>query len=137
MLRCMCGVTKIDKTRNEHVRGSVKVGPVTKKITEKRRDEGHIPRSMLDAPVPGKRRRGRPKTSWKDSCNRDKKGMGFKGGGHIGQHTVEDRNPKPFRRPQMMGKSRGEGKKNHDCRRTPNPLRCCHLPVCPCGRCRG
>ena len=36
MLRWMYGVTNKDKTRNEHVRGSVKVAPVTKKITEKR-----------------------------------------------------------------------------------------------------
>ena len=32
----MCGVTKKDKIRNEHVRGSVEIAPVTKKITEKR-----------------------------------------------------------------------------------------------------
>ena len=32
MLRWMCGVTKKSKTRNEHVRGSVKVAQVTKKI---------------------------------------------------------------------------------------------------------
>ena len=39
MLRLMCGVTKKDKIgkiRNKHVRGSVKVAPVTKEITEKR-----------------------------------------------------------------------------------------------------
>ena len=76
----MCGVTKTDQIRNEHVRGSVKVAPVTKKITEKRlkwyghvkrRDEGHVLRRTLDAPVPGKRWRGRQKIRWKDSCNKD------------------------------------------------------------------
>ena len=55
------------KIKSEHVRGSVKVAPVINKITEKRikcngqdkrRDEGHTQRRMLDAPVPGKRRRG-------------------------------------------------------------------------------
>ena len=35
MLRWMCGVTKKDNIRNEHVRASVKVTPVTKKITGK------------------------------------------------------------------------------------------------------
>ena len=59
------------------LRGSVKVAPMTSKITEerlkwyghvKRRDEGHELRRMLEAPVPGKRRRGRQKTRWKDSC---------------------------------------------------------------------
>ena len=36
MLRWMCGVTKKDKIRNEHVTGSVKVAPVTKPNTVKR-----------------------------------------------------------------------------------------------------
>ena len=67
-LRWMCGVSKTDTIRIGHVRGSVKVAPVTKKITEKRlkwyghvkrRAERHLLRRMLDAPVPGKRRRGR------------------------------------------------------------------------------
>ena len=30
----------------------------------KRRDRGHVLRRMLDAPVPGKRRRGRQTTRW-------------------------------------------------------------------------
>ena len=34
----------------------------------KRREEGHVLRRKLDAPMPGKRRRGRQKTRWKDSC---------------------------------------------------------------------
>ena len=65
------------RIRNEHVRGSVKVAPVTKKITEKRlkwyglvkrKDEGRVLRRILYAPVPGKRRRGRQKPRWKNSC---------------------------------------------------------------------
>ena len=35
-------------------------------------------RRKLDAPVPGKRRRGRQKTRWKDSCKRDTESMGLK-----------------------------------------------------------
>ena len=73
MLRWMCRFTKKDKIRNEHVRGSVKVEPVTTKMTEKRlkwyghvkrREEGHVIRRMLDAPVQGKRRRGRQTARW-------------------------------------------------------------------------
>ena len=67
MLRWMFGVTKKHKIRNEHVRGSVKAVPVTKKIPEKRLKlyghgvEGHVRRRMLDAPVglPANRRRAR------------------------------------------------------------------------------
>ena len=66
------------------------MAPVTKKITEKRlkwyghvkgRDEGHVLRRMLDAPVPGKRRRGRQKTRWKDLCKRDMESVRLKGRG--------------------------------------------------------
>ena len=35
MLRWMCGVTRRDKTRNEHIRGSTRVVQASKKITEK------------------------------------------------------------------------------------------------------
>ena len=72
MLPWECEVTKKHKIRNEHVRGSMKVAPATKKITEKtlkwyghvkRWDERHVLRRTLDAPVPG---RGRQKTRWKD-----------------------------------------------------------------------
>ena len=83
MLRWMCGVTKKDKIRNDHVRGWVKVAPVTKKITEgrlmwyghcvKRRDEGDMLKRMVDAPVPGKSWRGRQKTRRKDSSKRCEK----------------------------------------------------------------
>ena len=99
MLRWMCGVENKDQIRNEHVRAPEKVAPVTKKITEKRlkwygyvkrRDEGHVLRRMLDAPVPGKRRRGRQKTRWKDSFKRDIESVGLKARGHTGQDKVEE-----------------------------------------------
>ena len=32
MLRWMCGVTKLDKIRNERIRGTTKVGEITKKV---------------------------------------------------------------------------------------------------------
>ena len=43
----------------------------------KRREEGHVLRRMLDEPELGKRRRGRQKTRWKDSCQRDMESWGL------------------------------------------------------------
>ena len=34
MLRWICGVTKKDKIRNENVKGSVKLAPMTKTVAE-------------------------------------------------------------------------------------------------------
>ena len=65
----------------------MKVAPMTKKSTEKRlKWYGHVKRSgeglvlrrMLDAPVPGKKLRGRHETRWKDSCKRDMERVGLK-----------------------------------------------------------
>ena len=35
MLRWMCGVTKLDKIRNERIRGTTKMGEITKKVQER------------------------------------------------------------------------------------------------------
>ena len=56
---------KINSYKNYEKDGSFKYGHV------RRRKDGHALRRMVDAPVPGKRRRGRPKTRWKDLCKRD------------------------------------------------------------------
>lgn len=82
MLRWMMGVTKKDKIENRLVRGSVGVQNIAKKVTERRlswaghvwrrkEEEGHLGRRMLDMDLPGTRRRGRPKTRWKDAVERD------------------------------------------------------------------
>ena len=43
MLQWMCGVTKLDKIRNERIRGTTKVGEITKKVQERRlRWYGHV-----------------------------------------------------------------------------------------------
>ena len=89
MLRWMCGVTRKDKIRNEHIRGTTRVAQASKKITERRliwyghvmrRDGEHILRKVLRADIPGKRKRGRPKTRWKDACQRDLKSTGLRAG---------------------------------------------------------
>ena len=35
MLRCMCGVTRLDRIKNDYIRGTVKVAEVTKKMQER------------------------------------------------------------------------------------------------------
>ena len=48
-------------------------------------------RRMLDAPMLGKRWRGRQKTRWKDSCKSKRYGKcGVKGGGRIGQDKMAE-----------------------------------------------
>ena len=89
MLRWMCGVTRKDKSWNEHIRGTTRVAQASKKITERRliwyghvmrRDGEHIVRKVLRADIPGKRKRGRPKTRWKDACQRDLQSTGLRAG---------------------------------------------------------
>ena len=61
----------------------------SKKITEKRlnwyghvmrRDGEHILRKVMRADIPGQRKRGRPKTRWKDACQRYLKSTGLRAG---------------------------------------------------------
>ena len=80
MLRWACGITLKDRVRNEHIRGSLKIAPVSMKIKEsrlrwyghlRRREDEHPTRLMMDMAIPGRRRRGRPKLRWLDCVNRD------------------------------------------------------------------
>ena len=81
MLRWMSGVTRKDKIQNKYIRGTVKVIEISKKIQEsrlrwfghlKRRvGEEHVGREVMEMEVEGNRRRGRPKTRWKDCINGD------------------------------------------------------------------
>ncbi len=61
----------------------------SKKMTERilnwyghvmRRDGEHILRKVFRADIPGKRKRGRPKTRWKYACQRDLKRIGLRAG---------------------------------------------------------
>ena len=69
MSRWMSGVTKLDRIRNEIIRGTMKVGEIAKKVQESRlKWYGHVLRRVAECvgniviviEVPGKRRRGRP-----------------------------------------------------------------------------
>ena len=76
MLRWMSGVTKLDRIRNERIRGTTKVGEISKKVQESRlkwyghvlrREEEYVGKIVMAMEVPGKRRRGRPKRRWMDT----------------------------------------------------------------------
>ena len=71
MLRWMSGVTKLDRIRNERIRGTTKVGEISKKVHESRlmwyghvlrRENEYVGKRVMAMEVPGKRRRGRPKS---------------------------------------------------------------------------
>ena len=80
MLRWMCGVTKLDKIRNERIRGTTKVGEITKKVQERRlkwhghvmrREEHYVGRRAIEMKVHGRRKRGRLKRRWLDKVDDD------------------------------------------------------------------
>ena len=69
MLRFSLGVTRMDKIRNEYIRGTAQVGKFGDKTREarlrwyghpRRKDDGYIGRTMLRMELTGKRKRGRP-----------------------------------------------------------------------------
>ena len=75
MLRFSLGVTRMDKIRNEYIRGTAQVGQFGEKTREarlrwyghlRRKDDGYIGRRMLRMELPGKRKRGRPKMRFMD-----------------------------------------------------------------------
>ena len=80
MLRCSLGVTRMDKIRNEYIRGTAQVGKFGEKTREarlrwyghvRRKDDGYIGRRMLRMELPGKRKRGRPKRRFMDAVKED------------------------------------------------------------------
>ena len=80
MLRFSLGVTKMDKIRNEYIRGTAQVGKFGEKTREarlgwyghlRRKDVGYIGRRMLRMELPGKRKRGRPKSRFMDVVKED------------------------------------------------------------------
>ena len=80
MLRWMSGVTKLYRIRNEIIRGTTKVGEISKKVQESRlkwyghvlrRQDEYVGKRVMAMEVPGNRTRGRPKRRWLDSIRND------------------------------------------------------------------
>ena len=70
MLRWMCGVTRLDKIRNERIRRTTKIEEITQKVRERklkwyghvmRTEEHYARRRAMDKKVRLRRKRGRPK----------------------------------------------------------------------------
>ncbi|KAK3533744.1 hypothetical protein QTP70_025050 [Hemibagrus guttatus] len=85
MLRFFLGVTRLDRIRNEYIRGTTHVGRLGDKVREarlrwfghvQRRESEYIGRRMLDMELPGRRQRGRPKRRYMDGINEDMKLVG-------------------------------------------------------------
>lgn len=85
MLRFSLGVTRLDRIRNEFIRGTAHVGCFGKKVREarlrwfghvQRRDSEYIGRKMLKMELPGRRHRGRPKRRYMDAIKEDMKLVG-------------------------------------------------------------
>ena len=93
MLRWMCGITRRDRIRNDHVRGTVKVAELGANMQERRlnwyghimRDEEHVGGRAMELEVVGRRGRGRPKYRWSDRIKED---LQVKG---VGVQDVADR----------------------------------------------
>ncbi|KAK3532867.1 hypothetical protein QTP70_001139 [Hemibagrus guttatus] len=86
MLRFSLGVTRLDRIRNEYVRGTAHVGRLGDKVREtrlrwfghvQRREREYIGRRMLDMELPGRKQRGRPKRRYMDGINEDMKLVGL------------------------------------------------------------
>ena len=74
----MSGVTKLDRIRNERIRGTTKVGEISKKVQQSRlkwyghvlrREDEYVGERVMTMEVPGKRRR--PKRRWLDIIRND------------------------------------------------------------------
>ena len=70
MFRWMSGLTKLDRIRNERIRGTTNGGEISKKVQESRltwyglllrREEEYVDYRVMAMEVQGERRRGRPK----------------------------------------------------------------------------
>ena len=80
MLRFSLGVTRMDKIRNEYIRGTAQVGRFGEKTREARlrwfghvlrKDYGCIGGKMLRVELPVKRKRGSPKRRFMDAMRED------------------------------------------------------------------
>ena len=123
MLRWMCGVTNLDKIRNERIRGTTKVGEITKKVQERRlkwyghvvrREEHYVGRRAMVMKVQGRRKRGRPTRKWLDKVKDDIKEKG------LSAHDVYDGSTR--RRMSSSSSPHKSGNKMKEKKRVSSPM---------------
>ena len=124
-----------------HSRNDESIAQASKKIPERklkwhghvmRREEEHAVRRVMTEEIPGKRKRGRPKTRWKDVCRRDMQTVGLRAAeeedraywrARINNHTGD---PRSLERPETTKKKKldevGSGEERPPTRRgNPGP----------------
>ena len=66
ILRFACGVKKLDRIKNERIKGTIKVTEISKKVQERRlqwyghvmrKDEDYVGKRVMEMEVPGRRNR--------------------------------------------------------------------------------
>ena len=90
LLRWTCRVTKHDRIRNERIRGTTKVGEISKKVQKRRlklywqfgiimmrREEHYVGRRAMGMEEKERRKRGRPTRRWLDKVKDDIKEKGL------------------------------------------------------------
>ncbi|XP_047986492.1 uncharacterized protein LOC125226544 [Leguminivora glycinivorella] len=79
MLRWAGGVTRLDKVRNDYVRGSFKVAPIVEKVKEsrlrwyghiQRREDDDVVKKVLNIPK-STRGRGKPPATWWNNIKKE------------------------------------------------------------------
>ena len=79
-------MTRVDRIRNEYIRGTAHVRKLGEKVREARlrwfghvlrRDIDYIGQRMLKMELPGRRRRGRPKRRYLDTVREDMRAVGL------------------------------------------------------------
>ena len=125
MLRWMYGVTRKDKIRNEHIRGTTRVAQASKKITERRLiwyrtracDEERW-RTHTEESVEGRYTREKEERTAENKMERRMPTRFSKywteSGRGDGQGDVEKKDHQSYRRPYMMGKARGKEEEEED-----------------------
>uniref|UniRef100_A0A8D8Y4X7 Endonuclease-reverse transcriptase n=1 Tax=Cacopsylla melanoneura TaxID=428564 RepID=A0A8D8Y4X7_9HEMI len=80
MLRWSCGVTRLDRIRNETIRNRIKVTEVSKKVQERRlqwyghverREDGYVGKNVAEMENEGRQCRSRPRKGWKHCVSPD------------------------------------------------------------------